>query len=114
LLLIAEHGELGLAYNIGGADEYSNLEVANLVCNEIGLDPDKHIAFEADRPFNDRRYAVDWSRIRDMGWAPKHHLADSLPAMVAWYRENYHLFKRHLDEDDVMEFSSSPSGAVTR
>ena len=109
LLMIAERGEPGLAYNIGGADEFSNLEVANMVCNEIGLDPEAQIVFEADRPFNDQRYAVDWSRIRAMGWAPKRHLADALPHMVVWYRENHHLFERYLDDEGIMEFSSTLS-----
>jgi len=112
LLLTAQEGELGLAYNIGGADEYSNLDVAKMICETIGIDPDKHIEFEADRPFNDRRYAVDWSRIQTMGWKPERRLKDSLADMVGWYKENYHLFKRHLEGNYITEFKTDSAGAA--
>jgi dTDP-glucose 4,6-dehydratase len=88
LMVIAERGELGTAYNVGGVEEYSNLAVATMICEEFGIDPKKSIVHEPDRPFNDRRYAVDYSRVAAMGWRPRRKLKESLPQLVQWYREN--------------------------
>ena len=41
-----------------------------------------------DRPGHDRRYSLDTSRLRALGWEPRHTLADGLPETVAWYRDN--------------------------
>ncbi len=92
LLMIAQNGEVGRAYNIGVKDEYSNLEIATMICSEFGHDLETMITFEADRPFNDRRYSVDSSLIEAMGWFPKRKLETSLPIIARWYRENRKLW----------------------
>lgn len=92
LLLVVENGQVGQAYNIGSDEEYSNVEVARMICQAMGANADTMISYERDRPFNDRRYAVDCSRIKAMGWTRKRALRDELPAIIEWYKLNRELF----------------------
>ncbi len=91
--LLIRKGELGTCYNIGTSEEYTTLEVAEMICRLFGLEPDEHLSFVRDRPFNDGRYAVDWSRIGALGWAPKRRLATELPAIAQWYSLNLHRYE---------------------
>lgn len=88
LILLATKGKIGECYNIGTVEEYTNLEMASMLCGLFDLDPKQNITFVQDRPFNDRRYAIDWGRISKLGWAPQHMLKDELPLIAAWYAEN--------------------------
>lgn len=100
LFLIVQHGKGGDIFNVGSDEEYTNLEVANMICRTLSLDPAKHIGFERDRPFNDRRYAVDYSKIARLGWKPTRRLSDELRAMAEWYKANRSLFPEDLDWDN--------------
>lgn len=100
LFMIVKQGNDGDIFNVGSDEEYTNLEVANMICRTLSLDPAKHIGFERDRPFNDRRYAVDYSKIASLGWKPLHRLSKELPAMADWYRKNRGLFPDDLDWDN--------------
>jgi dTDP-glucose 4,6-dehydratase len=85
--LALRKGEAGNAYNIGG-QERENLDVVKRILDLTGASPDlvRHVD---DRPGHDRRYAVDSSKLRDLGWSPEHSFdAGGLEDMVAWYREN--------------------------
>ncbi len=76
----------GEVYNVGG-QERENMEVVRRILDLTGASPDlvRHVA---DRPGHDRRYAVDSSKVRELGWAPAHRFEDGLKATVDWYREN--------------------------
>lgn len=85
--LALRKGRAGEAYNVGG-QERENLEVVRRILDLTGGSPDlvRHVT---DRPGHDRRYAVDSSKLRDLGWTPKHSFdAGGLEETVAWYREN--------------------------
>jgi len=80
-------GKAGEAYNIGG-QERENLDVVRRILDLTGASPDlvRHVT---DRPGHDRRYAVDSSKLRGLGWTPRHSFdAGGLEETVAWYREN--------------------------
>ncbi|KAK9472437.1 uncharacterized protein V1510DRAFT_351183, partial [Dipodascopsis tothii] len=77
-------GKRGQIYNIGTPDEVSNLDLCRLIIERVGAPADA-IAFSVDRPFNDRRYAIDATRLRDLGWTQRTPFADGLAATVAWY-----------------------------
>ena len=68
--LALRKGEAGNAYNIGG-QERENLDVVRRILDLTGASPDlvRHVE---DRPGHDRRYAVDSSKLRDLGWSPEH------------------------------------------
>jgi UDP-glucose 4,6-dehydratase len=103
LLIIAESGELRTAYNVGTEEEYSNFAIAEMICRQTGRDPSTQIAFEADRPFNDRRYALNTARINSLGWSSRHRLAIDLPDLVTWYRDNRHMFAQHFNTNTDLE-----------
>lgn len=88
LALLAEKGEIGACYNIGTTEEYTNLQMAGMICALFGLKPEDHMIHVDDRPFNDARYAVNWSKLSKLGWKPQHMLADELPLVAQWYAEN--------------------------
>ena len=77
----------GMVYNVGAGNEIDNLDLTHRLLDLCGADASS-IEYVADRPGHDRRYSVDTQRIRALGWAPVHDLADGLAATVAWYRDN--------------------------
>jgi dTDP-glucose 4,6-dehydratase len=94
LELLVKKGEIGGCYNIGTTEEYKNIEIARMICGVFGLDPEQHITFVTDRPFNDARYAVDWGKIKALGWKPHRTLHAELPSIVQWYIENIERYEK--------------------
>ncbi len=88
IAVLAEKGLAHEIYNIGSPDEFTNRQVAEMICEAFGYPAEDHIKFVADRPFNDRRYAVSWDKISNLGWKPEHTLPNELPGIVSWYRKN--------------------------
>ena len=63
--LILNKGAIGETYLVGGmTDSISNLTIIQLICELMGKDFDRSIEFVKDRPGHDRRYAVDWTKIK--------------------------------------------------
>lgn len=97
LAIIATRGVVGESYNVGGGSERSNMEVVEAICSILDDRRPRSgsrryrdlIAFVADRPGHDRRYAIDASKIRlDLGWAPRETFAGGLAKTVDWYLQN--------------------------
>ena len=82
---VLRHGEPGNIYNIGGGHELENLSLAEGILKHLGK-PRSLIRFVQDRPGHDRRYAVDCSRLRTLGWTPTVSFEEGLRATVDWYR----------------------------
>ncbi|SCL71511.1 dTDP-glucose 4,6-dehydratase [Micromonospora citrea] len=88
LELVRTRGRAGEVYNIGGGTQLTNREMAERLLEACGAAPDR-IRYVEDRKGHDRRYAVDWNKIRcELGYAPRRDLADGLAETVAWYRAN--------------------------
>jgi dTDP-glucose 4,6-dehydratase len=84
--LVLREGEPGAAYNVGGGEEVENIEITERILELTGRD-ESLVRHVADRPGHDRRYSLDSSKIRELGWSPERTLADGLAETVAWYRE---------------------------
>src|ERR671923_33407 len=84
--LVLRGGRPGEIYNIGG-EERENLDVVRRILELTGVDPSlvRHVE---DRPGHDRRYALDDSKLRGLGWTPDRSFDDGLAETVEWYREN--------------------------
>lgn len=89
-------GKLGQTYNIGGFNEWQNIDLVKLLCdimdeklgNEKGTSQ-KLITFVKDRPGHDIRYAIDASKIeRELGWRPSVTFEQGLEKTVTWFLEN--------------------------
>ena len=80
-------GEPGQVYNVGGGNERENLVVAEQMLAGLGK-PKSLIRFVQDRPGHDRRYAVDCSKLRQIGWLPTIPFEQGLSDTVEWYRQH--------------------------
>jgi dTDP-glucose 4,6-dehydratase len=94
---ILSGGRPGETYNVGGDGERTNLDVVTTICGLLDemLPNSPHrphaalIAFVTDRPGHDRRYAIDWAKLRDeLGWRPRETFETGLRKTVAWYLDN--------------------------
>ena len=105
ILLALRKGKAGEKYNIGGGNEYTNLQIVDKICELLGeyLPPAQNDRltddsltdykdlkrFVADRPGHDRRYAMDAEKIRqDLGWEARLNFDEGIARTVRWYLEN--------------------------
>ncbi len=96
LWTVINRGKLGETYNIGGHNEWANINIVKLICDlidelapHLGGNSQKLITFVKDRPGHDRRYAIDASKIqKELGWVPAHTFEKGIRETVKWYLEN--------------------------
>jgi dTDP-glucose 4,6-dehydratase len=84
---VLEHGAPGEAYNVGGPDEATNIDVVRRVLALTGASEDL-IEHVADRPGHDRRYSLASEKVRALGWSARVRFDEGLERTVAWYRDN--------------------------
>jgi len=86
--IVVQRGEAGAAYNIGGGEELSNVELTRAICAAMDVSWDDVVEHVPDRLGHDLRYSVDDSRLRALGYAPRRSFAEGLAETIAWYRAN--------------------------
>jgi dTDP-glucose 4,6-dehydratase len=86
--IVLQHGAPGEAYNIGGGEELSNVELTEAICAAMGVAWDDVVERVPDRLGHDLRYSVDDSRLRALGYAPHQTFATGLSDTIAWYRDH--------------------------
>jgi len=84
---VLREGEPGEAYNVGGGDERENRDVAAAILELTGADPSL-LRSVPDRPGHDRRYSLDTTKLRGLGWSPLKQFDEGLRETVEWYRGN--------------------------
>lgn len=85
---ILHRGREGEIYNIGGGNEYANIDVVRMVLDELGKD-EGYIEYVKDRPGHDVRYALDTTKIQeDLGWRPRRLFLEALREKIEWYQNN--------------------------
>lgn len=103
---VLDKGRVGETYNVGGNAEMRNIDVVRAICalldqrcpREDGRSRESQIAFVADRPGHDRRYAIDASKLRDeLGWEPAYSFEKGIAETVDWYLANQDWVNRVLD-----------------
>ena len=120
LLAVLEKGVPGQTYAIGGRSERTNIAIVETLCAILdrarpradGKQYREQIAFVADRPGHDKRYAIDAGKIeRELGWKPQETFEEGLKKTVEWYLDNeewtasilsgaYRLERLGLEKDD--------------
>lgn len=93
--LILHKGKLGQTYLIGGlTQDIANLEIVKKILRIMNKNED-YIQFVKDRPGHDRRYAIDWSRMKqELDWQPKHSFDQALRKTIEWYIEEIKWWQR--------------------
>ena len=82
---LVDEGTAGEIYNIGANAQVANIDLTRRLIDALDRD-ESFIEFVKDRPGHDRRYAVDSSKIRALGWSPAHTLDERLADTIDWYR----------------------------
>ncbi|MRR07272.1 MAG: dTDP-glucose 4,6-dehydratase [Deltaproteobacteria bacterium] len=93
---VLKNGVPGGVYNVGGTNEWRNIDIVNLVCDmldsKLGRPAGRNrelITFVKDRPGHDRRYAIDASKMRkDLGWEPSYTFERGIDETISWYLDN--------------------------
>jgi len=93
---VYHNGKIGETYNIGGFNEWTNLDLIKVLCKQmdaaLGNDQGTSeglIEYIKDRPGHDRRYAIDANKIkRELDWIPSVHFEEGLAKTIAWYLSN--------------------------
>lgn len=94
--LIFHEGKVGDTYNIGGFNEWKNIDLVHLVCKQmdekLGRESgtsEQLITYVKDRPGHDRRYAIDATKInKELGWAPSVTFEEGLSETIDWFLQN--------------------------
>ena len=86
--IVLERGAAGEFYNIGGGVELTNRELTERLLAACGRTWDDAVEYVEDRKGHDRRYAIDDSKLRALGYAPGTTFDDGLAQTVQWYRDN--------------------------
>ena len=85
---VMRRGRPGEVYNIGGNNEWRNIDIVKLLLKELEK-PQSLIQFVADRAGHDRRYAINSTKIKkELGWEPKTQFKDGIRHTIAWYVKN--------------------------
>jgi dTDP-glucose 4,6-dehydratase len=85
--MVLHKGEPGEIYNIGGGNERHNIDVTYSILDLLGK-PRSLIHYVEDRKGHDRRYSIDTSKARALGWEPKKSFDEGLKETVKWYVNN--------------------------
>lgn len=109
--LIFHKGEVGEKYNVGGFNEWKNIDLVKLLCSimdkKLGRAPgtsEKLISYVTDRPGHDLRYAIDATKLnKKLGWTPSLQFEEGLEKTVDWYLANEEWVK-HVTSGDYQKY----------
>lgn len=85
--LVLHKGTIGEVYNVGTGHETHNIDMARAILHILSK-PESLIQYVADRPGHDRRYSLDVTKLRNLGWEPAHNFESALATTVEWYVKN--------------------------
>lgn len=100
---VLQHGQIGEVYNVGTGSELRNLEMTHLVLDTLGK-PSSLIQPVTDRPGHDRRYSLDVSKLKALGWQPRHSCAEAVVKTVRWYQANEWWWRKIKSGEHYREF----------
>jgi dTDP-glucose 4,6-dehydratase len=109
--LVYHKGKVGDTYNVGGFNEWKNIDLVKLLCQlmdeKLGRTPgesEQLITYVKDRPGHDRRYAIDASKInKELGWKPSVTFEEGLGQTIDWYLQNTEWLK-HVTSGEYQQY----------
>jgi len=110
--LILQKGKIGETYCIGGlTEDINNLSVIKKILNILGKD-ESFIEYVKDRPGHDRKYSIDWSKIKnELGWNPLHSFDEWLDYTINWYKENQN-WSKSVKNKDYLKYYKEQYGSI--
>lgn len=112
ILAVLEKGRDGEVYNVGGNNEWYNIDIVKLILKKLGR-PESMIKYVKDRPGHDRRYAIDSSKImNELGWKPAHVFEDGIELTINWYVENENWWKKVMSGEYLKYFEQNYSAKM--
>ncbi len=94
IMTVLNKGKEGEVYNIGGNNEWYNIDIVKLILKKLDISEDK-IKYVKDRPGHDRRYAIDSTKIMsELGWKPKYNFETGIELTINWYKKNIDWWKK--------------------
>ncbi len=108
--LVLQKGKVGETYCVGGlTEDINNLAVVKKIIQILGKE-ESMIEFVKDRPGHDRKYAIDWSKIKnELDWEPLHSFDEWLEKTVEWYKTNESWWRR-LKSKEYQEYYKEQYG----
>lgn len=102
--LVLHKGVPGEAYNVGGGNERTNKQVTELILKYTGKGDDliKHVA---DRPGHDKRYCIDTTKLKSLGWQTGPEFEDGLKETAEWYLSNESWWRKAKEAKEFQRFS---------
>ena len=93
---IYHEGKNGETYNVGGFNEWTNIDLINILCKQMDIALENEpgtaqelITYVKDRPGHDKRYAIDANKLKnELGWEPSLQFEEGLAKTIAWYLKN--------------------------
>jgi dTDP-glucose 4,6-dehydratase len=109
---VLHRGKIGDVYNIGGNNEWYNIDIVKIILKLLGKGED-HITYVKDRPGHDRRYAIDSSKImKELGWTPKYQFDGGIEKTIKWYVENENWWRRIMKGEYLNYFEKNYSNKM--
>lgn len=109
---VLEKGKIGEVYNIGGNNEWYNIDIVKLILEKLGKG-EEQISYVKDRPGHDRRYAIDSSKIMsELGWAPKYQFPEGIEKTIKWYIDNEPWWRKVMSGEYLKYFDKNYSSKV--
>lgn len=84
---VLHKGKIGEIYNVGSGVEIRNIDMAKGILRLLNK-PESLIQYVEDRPGHDRRYSLDTTKLKNLGWRSRHTFQEALEKTVQWYEEN--------------------------
>jgi len=107
--VVIAKGEPGTVYNIGGENEHTNIAITRTILEHLNKSEDL-IRYVTDRPGHDRRYAIDSSAIKALGWKPQKEFLAGLKETIDWYVAN-EWWWRPLKSGEYLEYYKKQYGS---
>lgn len=115
--LLLHKGQPGEVYNIGSDNERNNLEITKMLLKLLGKTEDS-IEYVTDRPGHDRKYAIDATKIKQLGWSPdypREKFEQGLQETIEWYQANSAwVEKLWRKKDDMNKFHEELATSKTK